>query len=109
MKYKGYSAHVQYDGSIEAFHGRIAGIEDIITFEGRSVAELKRAFKLAVDDYLAWCAEEGREPDKAAPGRLLLRLGPELHRQVVSRAQARGTSTNEYIRQTLEAATREDR
>lgn len=106
MKYKDYTAHIEYDDAIEAFHGRILGIEDVISFEGKSVAELKRAFKVAVDDYLAWCAEEGRDPDKPRSGRLLLRLGPELHREVMMKAQARGQSANQFVIDTLETATK---
>jgi predicted HicB family RNase H-like nuclease len=107
MKYKNYVAHVEYDDSIEAFHGRILGIEDVISFEGESVAKLKRAFENAVDDYLAWCAEENRVPQKTHSGRLLVRLGPELHRKVIILAEEGSKSANQFIVEVLESATRE--
>ena len=35
---------------------------DDVYFEGSSVQELRAAFHEAVDDYLAYCEETGREP-----------------------------------------------
>ncbi|MFP4501184.1 MAG: type II toxin-antitoxin system HicB family antitoxin [Candidatus Hydrogenedentota bacterium] len=102
MKYKGYGAYIQYDESIEAFHGRIVGIEDVITFEGKSVSALKKAFREAVDDYLQWCEEEGRQPNKPCHGRFMLRMQPELHREIMIAAEAQGKSMNQYIVEVLD-------
>jgi predicted HicB family RNase H-like nuclease len=37
------------------FFGKIAGIRDVVTFEGDSLTELKEAFEGAVDDYIHIC------------------------------------------------------
>ncbi len=52
MTHKGYAARVEFDAEDRIFHGRIAGIQDIITFHGESEKELLVAFEEAVDDYL---------------------------------------------------------
>ncbi len=44
MKYKDYPARVEFDEDADIFHGEIVNIRDVITFQGKSVAELRRAF-----------------------------------------------------------------
>jgi hypothetical protein len=55
MRYKGYEAVVEYDEDVGHFHGEVANLRDIVTFQGISVAELKQAFKESVEDYPAFC------------------------------------------------------
>ena len=52
MKYKGYSAHIEYSEEDRCLVGHVAGITDIIGFHGDTVAELQEAFEEAVEDYL---------------------------------------------------------
>lgn len=39
----------------EVFHGKITGTNDLVSFEGTTVAGLKQAFHEAVEDYLVTC------------------------------------------------------
>ena len=39
------------------------GIQSLVTYEGRTVEEIKAAFAEAVDDYLELCAQEGIKPE----------------------------------------------
>ena len=64
MKYKGYLGHVVYDDDAKIFHGELVGLRDVITFQGKSVADLEKAFMDSVDDYVAWCKERGEVPEK---------------------------------------------
>ena len=82
MEYTGYIAKVEFDDEAGIFHGEVINTRDVITFQGQSVAELKRAFKESVQDYLAFCASRGEEPDKPFSGQFVTRIPPELHRQV---------------------------
>jgi hypothetical protein len=45
-----------------------------------------------VDDYLAWCKERGKQPNKPFSGSFLVRATPELHRGLNMRADADGKS-----------------
>jgi len=65
MEYKGYVGKVEFDDEASIFHGEVVNSRDVITFQGKSVAELRNAFRESVDDYLAFCAERGEEPDKS--------------------------------------------
>ncbi len=64
LEHKGYKGQVEFDDEAGIFHGEVLGTRDVITFEGTSVRELKRAFRDSVDDYLGFCAQRGEEPDK---------------------------------------------
>ena len=64
LQHKNYYASVHFSSDDEVFYGRILGINDLVSFEGASVKELKSAFEEAVQDYLETCAEIGKEPEK---------------------------------------------
>jgi predicted HicB family RNase H-like nuclease len=75
------SGAVDFSAEDRVFHGRILGIDDVVNFEGATVDELERAFREAVDDYLALCEELGRAPDREYSGRIPLRIDDTLHRR----------------------------
>lgn len=95
LEYKGYVGTVEPEDG--AFLGRVAGLRDVVTFEGVTYAEVEQAFRDSIDDYLAFCAERGEQPDRAYSGNVPLRLDPELHRKAAARAQAEGLSLNQWI------------
>ena len=64
MKFKGYNAAVEFDNEAGNFHGEVALVRDVITFQGTSVDELRQAFRDSIDGYLEWCAERGEEAEK---------------------------------------------
>jgi predicted HicB family RNase H-like nuclease len=109
MKYKGYCAgKITFDDNAGIFHGEVVGTRDVITFQGKSAAQLKKAFKDSVDEYLAFCNERGREPEKAFSGRFVLRIGPEEHRMVSAAAQSSGVSINTWIAHTIQQKAEEE-
>lgn len=65
LHYKGYSAQPVYSADDRIFYGRIIGIRDFVDFQSESADGLEDAFHTAVDDYLAFCAEIGKEPEEA--------------------------------------------
>ncbi len=97
LSYKGYTGHVEFDDEAGLFHGEVLDTRDVITFQGRSVDEIETAFRESVDDYLAFCAEQGERPDKPFSGRLMLRLPKDLHREVFAEAKRAGKSLNQFV------------
>src|SRR4030067_390141 len=83
MEYQGYLAKVEFDEDAEVFHGEVINLRDVITFEGKSVSELRRAMRESVTDYLAFCHERNEDPDKPFSGRLLVRIDPALHTELL--------------------------
>ena len=69
LEYKGYIGDIDFDDSAEIFHGEVINTRDVITFQGTSVDELKKAFVDSVEDYLDFCEERNEEPDRPFSGR----------------------------------------
>jgi len=101
MEYKGYLGTVEYDAQAKIFHGDIINTKDVITFQGTTVNEIERAFKESIDDYIAWCKEDGVEPEKPYSGRFNIRLSPELHRQAAILAKERRISLNNFVEKAI--------
>ncbi|MFN2323764.1 MAG: type II toxin-antitoxin system HicB family antitoxin [Trueperaceae bacterium] len=97
MQYRGYVAAVTYAADERRFYGDVLDLADAIAFSGASVSELEEGFAAAVDAYLDWCAERGKEPAKPFAGRVLLRLPPPLHRAATLLAAGRGESLNTFL------------
>jgi predicted HicB family RNase H-like nuclease len=104
MKYKEYIAKVAFDDKAEIFHGEVANLKDVITFQGKSVKELKKAFKDSVDDYLAFCKERGEEPERPFSGKFPVRATPEEHQLFYLAAMRAHKSMNTWVRETLKKA-----
>ena len=64
LTYKGFIGSVHFSAEDKVFHGKIEGIDDLVTFEGQSVDELLKAFHEEVDDYIKHCKEIGKEPTR---------------------------------------------
>jgi predicted HicB family RNase H-like nuclease len=100
LEYKGYFGTVEADEG--SFVGRVVGLRDVITFEGSTFAEVEKAFRDSVDDYLDFCAKRGEQPDRPYSGKIPLRVSPETHRRAALRAQAEGLSLNQWIARRIE-------
>lgn len=104
LEYKGYTGHVVYDDEARIFHGDVINMKDVVTFQGRHVDELEQAFKDSVDDYLVWCKELGRKPEKPFSGKFMLRVDPQIHRDAATAAQMAGMSLNAWVTKAIKAA-----
>jgi predicted HicB family RNase H-like nuclease len=102
LEYKGYIGTLEAEDGV--FFGRVAGLRDVITFEGSTFAEVEQAFHESIDDYLAFCAERGEPPDRPYSGRIPLRISPETHRRAAMHAQSEGLSLNQWIARRIEGA-----
>jgi predicted HicB family RNase H-like nuclease len=99
--YKGYMGYVEFDDETDIFHGEIINTRDVITFQGSTVAEIKKAFKESIDDYLNFCKERDEEPEKPFSGKFNLRIDPALHRQVYISAKQHQISLNQWIAEAI--------
>jgi len=104
MEYKEYLGKVEFDDEANIFHGEIVNIRDVITFEGQSVDELRQAFEDSIEDYLAFCAERGEQPEQPFSGRFTVRLSPEEHRRVILAAIKAGKQLDSWVADVLEQA-----
>ena len=84
IEYKDYIGSVEFDEEIESFHGTVINTNDVITFYGYSVSELKEEMKKSVETYLEFCKEQGRKPEQPFSEKLLIQKNPELNRRVAN-------------------------
>ena len=94
LTYKGYQGRFEYDSNADIFH--------VVTFQGRSIDELKQTLADSVEDYLALCSEVGKEPEKPFSGRFNIRISPELHQKIAKKAADAGVSLNNWVLTKLE-------
>ena len=52
MEYKGYKADIHFSDEDGVFYGKLIEISDLVSFEGRDVLSVEKAFKDAVNDYI---------------------------------------------------------
>lgn len=97
LSHRGYTGTAEVSLEDGCLIGRVLHIRDIIAYEGESIAELETAFQSAVDDYLAFCEEAGKSPDKPYSGTFNVRVGEELHKKLAGAALINNVSLNEYV------------
>ena len=97
LNYKGYHARVEYRPDDNLLFGRVLDLGDTVVFEAERAADVEAAFQGAVDDYLDFCAEIGKDPDRPFSGRFNVRLKPALHRAATLAAESRSESLNHFV------------
>ena len=107
LTYKGYQGRFDYDSEADIFHGEVLHLRDVITFQGRSIDELKQALADSVEDYLEFCAQKGKIPEKSYSGRFNVRIAPEVHQRIALEAARDGISINSWVARVLSAATKQ--
>ncbi len=97
INYQGYLAKVEFDDKNETFHGEVQNLRDVITFQAKTAKELKISLKESIEDYINWCHKRKKEPQKPFSGKFVLRISPELHKAVFTKAQQEDKSINQWI------------
>jgi Uncharacterized protein encoded in hypervariable junctions of pilus gene clusters len=101
LQYNNFYASVHFSADDEVFHGKILGIDDLVSFEGESVKDLKQAFKYAVEDYLETCEAIGKEPEKTYKGSFNVRVPSTLHKEASIFAAVHDMTLNEFVKVAL--------
>lgn len=102
MEYQGYHATFEYDGEDKIFIGKVHGLSDSLNFHGTSVDELEKMFHQSVDNYILFCKQIGKEPEKEYSGSFNVRISPEMHREVAQEALKKGETINSIIKYAIE-------
>ena len=102
MTYDGYVATIELDEDVGLFHGEVINTRDVLAFQGRTLGELKAAFADTIADYVEWCRERGKQPERPYSGNFTVRISPELHRRIATAAARSGKSVNTLVAETLE-------
>lgn len=104
LEYKEYQGSVEFSSEDKILFGKILFVDSLIMYHGESVNELESAFHSAVDEYLAHCLANDKEPNKPFSGTFNVRIGPELHKAAVQQAYREGLKLNEFVKHSIEMA-----
>jgi predicted HicB family RNase H-like nuclease len=102
MEYKGYQGSIEIDLASGLLFGKLLFVNDLVTFEAKTVPALRKAFQEAVNDYLQTCRQLKRDPQQPCSGIFNVRVGPALHRAATIRAQQDGVKLNAVMVTALE-------
>ena len=102
LRYKDFIGSVHFSAEDDCFFGKIEGIDDLVTFEGRDVGELKRAFREAADDYIDLCRKAGKPVFKSYVGSFNIRMPAELHQKAARKSALLGISLNQLVQRAVE-------
>lgn len=103
LEYKGYHTRIEFDNETFSLRGKIEGIGDLVNFSSKDVTTIEKEFHDAVDDYLEFCAEVGKEPDKEYKGTFNIRIEPELHKKLAMKAFKENESLNATVEKAIKA------
>jgi predicted HicB family RNase H-like nuclease len=101
LQYQQYYASVHFSTDDEIFYGRVLGINDLVSFEGTSVKDLKKSFRDAVEDYIDTCKTIGKEPEKTYKGTFNVRVPVDLHKEAAHFAAVHDITLNELVKVAL--------
>ena len=73
-----------------------------MTFESKNADEIEKEFRDAVDDYLDFCHQVGKEPEKTYKGTFNVRIDPELHKAIAIEAMKKGISLNQAVEKAID-------
>lgn len=104
LTYKGYIGSIEVSIEDACLHGRILFIDDLVTYEGDNVTELRAAFQDAVDRYLNHCERVGKLANKPYSGTFNVRIGPDLHSKAARVAHQKSIKLNEFVKLAIQAA-----
>jgi predicted HicB family RNase H-like nuclease len=104
LHYKNYVGSIEFSEKDAVFHGKVIGIKSLISFEGESVSTITIDFHKAIDEYLQFCTDKGKDPEKPYKGSFNVRIGADLHRKVALAASARGVSLNTLVEDAIRQA-----
>ena len=89
MKYKGYTALIEFSDEDGCLIGKVLGIRDVIVFDGNTVEEIRMVFHDMIDHYIEACAKAGRKPNDPAT-EIMVPVSPVLYAKVSRKAEYDG-------------------
>ena len=104
LEYKGYHTKIEFDSENLILRGKIEGINDFVNFECENMKDVENEFHEAVDDYLEFCKEVGKE----YKGTFNVRIDPDLHKKLAHLASKNGDTLNASVEKAIREYVSED-
>ena len=104
IEYMRYVGVVDFDPEMDLFHGTVINTQDVITFYGASVAELREEMQKSLEVYFEVCEEQGKAPDKPFSGELTIQTSLELYSRIALNAARHQLEIDIYLQEIIEKA-----
>lgn len=104
LEYKGYLGTVEYSSEDQLLFGKVQFVDSLLTYDGNTIPEIEAAFRETIDNYLEFCKEIGKLPEKSFNGGFNVRVGSDLHKKIARESFKQGLSLNEFTIKALESA-----
>ena len=101
LNYKGYIGSVCFSEEDGVFHGKVIGVTDSISFEGESVQSLTDDFGSAIDEYLEFCQEVGKNAEENS---YTIRISPTVYNNALRYSAQKGLSFTTFIESAINAS-----
>lgn len=101
LEHKGYYGSIEVSTEDNCLFGKLQFIRSLVNYEAETVAELNKAFKEAVDDYLKTCSDLNIEPESPCKGSFNVRVGHDLHLAASITARRKSISLNDLTRNAI--------
>ena len=101
LNYKGYTGNVFFSEEDGVFHGKVVGIADSISFEGKSVESLTDDFRNAVDEYLEFCHEVDKQPKENSYS---INISPAVYNNALIYSTQKGVSLSVFVENAIKAS-----
>ncbi|MDR2825458.1 MAG: type II toxin-antitoxin system HicB family antitoxin [Deltaproteobacteria bacterium] len=101
MKYKDYTALIEFSDEDGCFIGSVIGINDIVSFDGETVDEIRKNFHDMIEHYIAACADEGRKPNTPI-SEVMVPIPPVLYAKIAQKAEYDGVPINTVMETALQ-------
>lgn len=102
LHYKDYYGTIEVSEEDNLLYGKVIGIRGLLSYEGKTVEELKKDFRGVVDEYIADCQKKGIKPQVSYKGTFNVRITPKLHRTLAEYAARKDESLNSAVTTAIE-------
>ena len=85
--YKGYRTNVEFDEEEKYYYGKLEGIRDLVNFGTDFEDKIVEEFHAAVDDYIEYCNDIGKEPNREVSNDLNLQVNSRMYETLVNSAK----------------------
>ncbi len=93
---------MNFSAADDVFYGKVEGVQDLVSFEGATVKELRQEFQKAVEDYISFCKKNGNPVQKSLMGSFNIRIKPDIHQRAALVALQKNISLNQLVQQAIE-------
>ena len=101
LEYKDYLGTVEYALEGNVFHGKVIGIDGLISYEGKDLDGLRQDFIGAIDDYLSMCVDEGIAPQKPYYSHLSVKISLAMHKSLAVFSAKHSKTMSETVEEAL--------